>query len=278
MKRTVLVTGASSGIGLGIALGSARAGFEVVGLVVDETAAESLRAESIAQAAPVTVVVADLGDISARRDLASSIRPWALVNNAGYLNAGQVRDVSLEDARGQLEVMVLAPVDLILQVLPPMIERGQGRIVNVTSSAVHASTPLSGWYAACKAALREINDALRIELDGTGVDVVDVEPGGYRTGIWGRAASELEERKVRSSRPELYERVIARLGTDQERMGDPEDAARAVVDLLTVGRPPNHLLVGPGARWLRILDSVLPDRVWDAAASAVAGSGGRLAR
>ena len=102
------------------------------------------------------------------------------------MNAGLALDVPIADARTQLEVMVLAPMDLTRRVLPYMLERGQGRVVNVTSAAVHTSTPFTGWYQACKAALRELTDALRAELEDTGVDLVDIEPGGFRTAIWTR--------------------------------------------------------------------------------------------
>lgn len=133
------------------------------------------------------VVEADLSQPEGRRDHLAHLDLWGLVNNAGYMNAGQIRDVPIDDARRQIETMVLAPAELALQVLPGMIGRGQGRIVNVTSSAVHTTTPLTGWYTACKAALRQVNDSLRLEVAPCGVAVVDIEPGGYR--VWDRVIS-----------------------------------------------------------------------------------------
>jgi NAD(P)-dependent dehydrogenase (short-subunit alcohol dehydrogenase family) len=143
--RTAFVTGASSGIGLATVVRLAQLGFAAVGLVPDEEGAATLADQADRHRLPVQVVVADLTDPAARSSVVSDAAPWALINNAGYMNAGQIEDVPLEDARRQLELMVVAPVDLVAQALPAMLRRGHGRIVNVTSSAVHSSTPLTGW-------------------------------------------------------------------------------------------------------------------------------------
>jgi short-subunit dehydrogenase len=232
-------------------------------VVPDDEGAAALASEAARRSVIVERVVADLADPDVRAGLLRPLQPWALVNNAGYMNAGRIQDVPLDDARRQLELMVVAPVDLTRQALLGMIDRGQGRIVNVTSSAVHTSSPLTGWYAAAKAALRELNDALRLELNDTGVDVIDVEPGGYRTRIWDRAKVELQDRQLRSDRPELYHRALKHMDEARRWMGDPEDVGAAVAGVLTVGQPPRHVRIGPGARVLRTLDAVLPDRLWD---------------
>jgi NAD(P)-dependent dehydrogenase (short-subunit alcohol dehydrogenase family) len=273
MDRTALVTGASSGIGRSTALRLAAAGFRVTGLVADRPAAATLRAAASEQSLDIGVAVADLGDPRARDGIVADLRPWALVNNAGYMNAGRIQDVPLDDARRQLEVMVIAAVDLTRQALPAMIASGQGRIVNITTSAVHTSTPLTGWYQATKAAWRELTDSLRLELRGTGVEVVDVEPGGYRTGIWDRALTELRERREGSNRPDLYDRVIGHITDAGTRMGDPSEVADVVADVLTAGHPPLHRRVGPGAALLRTLDAIVPDRLWDLTVATLARTG-----
>ena len=272
MLRRVLVTGAGSGIGLATATHLAGLGFAVKGLVPDDDESAALVAEAGRRGVDVDVVVADLSDPSRRNGIVADLDLWALINNAGYMNAGQIRDVPIADARRQIETMVLAPMDLIRQALPGMVERGQGRIVNVTSSALHTSTPLTAWYTACKAALRELNDGLRVELAGLGIEVVDVEPGGYRTGIWGGATEELRARRAGSSRPDVYDRVLARLDRSKGLMGDPDWVAVAVGKVLTTGQPGSHVRIGPGAGWLRTLDHVVPDRVWDPVMARLAGT------
>lgn len=271
MRRTVVVTGASSGIGLATARCLNVAGFDVVGLVENEGAAADLASRA---GRDIRQLVVDLADPEARAGVIEELAPWGLVNNAGYMNAGQIRDVELDTARRQFEVMVVAPMDLARQVLPGMVDRGQGRIVNVTSSAVHTSTPLTSWYAACKAALRELNDGLRVELLGTGVYVVDVEPGGYRTNIWRGAAAELTRRRRGSREPEMYDRVLDHLDGAEALMGDPDDVGRAITEAMTTGDPRHHIRVGPGARWLRTVDDVVPDGLWDRLVSVVSRKAG----
>jgi short-subunit dehydrogenase len=263
MKRSVLVTGASSGIGLATALRLAETGFEVVGLVSDGEERAELERCARDRSLRLDCIELDLGDASARAGAVAELPVWGLINNAGYMNAGLLRDVALEDARRQLEVMVLAPLDLARQVLPTMVRRGQGRIVNVTSGASRGATPLSGWYQACKSALRELNDALRLELHGTGVDVIDIEPGGFRTEIWSRAKAELEERQSHSLRPESYERLLRAMPAAQSRMRDPDDVAAAILDVLTVGQPPAHRRVGAEAMLVRALSDLVPDALSD---------------
>lgn len=91
MIRTVLVTGADSGFGRAAVLQSASAGFRAVGLVRDEEAEESLRSAAHQRDQEVETVVADLSDPRARSRAVEGLEPWALVNNAGYMNAGQIR-------------------------------------------------------------------------------------------------------------------------------------------------------------------------------------------
>ena len=271
MRRRVLVTGAGSGFGLATARHLAGLGFDVTGLVPDGEEAAVLARETARSGVTVDVIEADLADPDRRAGLLDGLDLWGLVNNAGYMNAGRLSDIPIDDARRQLEVMVLAPVDLVCQALPAMVGRGQGRIVNVTSSALHDSTPLTGWYAASKAALRELNDALRLELTAQGVTVTDVEPGGYQTGIWPGAADELRRRRAVSARPDLYDRVLGKLDTGFALMGDPDEVARVVGEVCTTGQPPPHVRVGPGATALRLVDDLVPDRVRDRVVSLLAG-------
>lgn len=275
MERQVLVTGAGSGIGLETVLRLSSLGFGAVGLVRNDDEACRLRDESGQRRLDVAIVIADLADEHARAAAIDGIECWGLVNNAGYLNAGRVLDVGLPDARRQLEAMVLAPVQLAKLVVPAMIERGAGRIVNVTSAALHQAAPFSGWYQACKAALRELSDSLRLELAGYGIEVIDIEPGGVNTRIWSRGMQELRARQARSDRPGGYERAIGLVERIGPRLADPATVAEAVADVLTALRPPLHRRVGKDAPLLRAASELVPDRLWDKllASRAVPASG-----
>ena len=270
-ERRVLVTGASSGFGLATVLHLAELGFTVTGLVSDEAGVGTLKEAAGAQSLTVRSIRADLANPQRRAAAVKDLELYALVNNAGYMNAGLLRDVPIADARAQLEVMVLAPMDLARRMLPYMMERGEGRIVNVTSAAVHTPTPVTGWYQAGKAALRELTDALRAELEPTGVDVVELEPGGYRTGIWQRGKSDLRRRQGKSSRPEAYESPLHLIDRSEPKMGDPIEVAHAIGESLTTSRPRSHVRVGRDAGPLRLVSDLLPDRIWDRLVTTPAG-------
>lgn len=269
VKRRVLVTGASSGIGLATVLHLSALGFETLGLVQSDQDAAALAGAADGAGVAVTPVVLDLADGERRAKL--DLELYGLINNAGFMNAGLTADVPLAEARRQLEVMVLAPIDLARRALPFMLERGEGRILNVTSSAVHATTPFTAWYQAAKAALRELTDSLRVELAATGIDVVDIEPGGVSTGIWQRASEELQRHRARSRRADLYERPLRIIERFQHSLADPERVAVAIGTVLTRGRPRNHVRVGADAGPLRVLSDVVPDKVADRVVGRVSG-------
>lgn len=271
MARTVLVTGADSGFGRATAVRLATGGYDVVGLVRPDPAdVEVVERVAADHGVRIRTVQADLAEPDQRAAAMEDLELWGLVNNAGFMNAGQLRDVPIDDARRQLEVMVLAPMDLARRALPAMQERGEGRIVNITSAALHTSTPMTGWYVASKAALRELTDALRVELRGTGVFVTDVEPGGHRTGIWSGAERELDRRRPGADRRGLYVRLAGHLGRYYGLMSSPERVASAVAGVLGAPQPPRHRRVGPDAAAMRIVGDLVPDRVWDPVVSRLA--------
>jgi NAD(P)-dependent dehydrogenase (short-subunit alcohol dehydrogenase family) len=173
--KSVVVTGANSGIGLATAIELAGAGYDVLGTVRSTTKADAVRQRAQDKGVEVRTVVCDVGDEEstwtgfAEIDDLTDGGPWAVVNNAGFAQAGAVEDVSAEDARYQLEVNLVAPARIAQLVLPGMRKRGDGRIVNVSSIAGRVSTPLTGWYCASKHGLEALSDALRMEVAQFGV-------------------------------------------------------------------------------------------------------------
>ena len=118
-----------------------------------------------------------------------------LVNNAGYGLTGAIEDVDDDEARQVLETMVLAPMRLARLVLPAMREAGSGRIVNISSIMGRTATPLTGWYQGSKHALEALSDALRMEVAKDGIQVVLIEPGGFKTNIWEDLERDLANRE-----------------------------------------------------------------------------------
>lgn len=191
MPRSVLVTGATSGIGLATVLHLPRLGFHTIGSARTTEKAAELDKRAAEAGVEVDVVVLDLSAPDAGEDVVPELGLWALVNNVGYMNVGMLEDVPIDTARRQFEAMVLAPIRLAQLVLPGMRAAGEGRVVNISSVTSRATGPMVGWYQAAKHALSAFTDALRAEVTDFGIDVVSVEPGGHRTNIWRNAETDL---------------------------------------------------------------------------------------
>ncbi|MDR1652621.1 MAG: SDR family NAD(P)-dependent oxidoreductase [Prevotellaceae bacterium] len=187
MKRTVFITGASSGMGKAAAEKFANEGFTVY------AAARRVEKMRDLQNLGINVLTMDVTDEQSMVDGITQIlekegKIDILVNNAGYGEYGAIEDVPLEKARYQMEVNVFGAARLIQLVLPAMIENGYGKIVNITSIGGKIASAFGGWYHASKFALEALSDSLRNEVRTFGVDVIVVEPGGIKT-EWGDIAA-----------------------------------------------------------------------------------------
>jgi NAD(P)-dependent dehydrogenase (short-subunit alcohol dehydrogenase family) len=216
--RTVLTTGANSGIGLATALHLAKLGFHSVGSVRSEEKGAKVAEAAAAAKVAVDTVVLDVTEAQRCAEVIDELRPWGIVNNAGYSGIGAVEDVSDEAARHQLETMVIAPMRLARLALPHMRAAGEGRIVNVSSIYGLTTTPFSGWYQASKHALEAVSDALRLEVARDGIKVVLIEPGGFKTGIWEESEQDAA-RHSESHHPPGY-RPLGRLSRNAAFSGE----------------------------------------------------------
>jgi short-subunit dehydrogenase len=185
LLKSVIVTGASSGIGRAASIILAKSGYRVFGLARSYDKLQELIAELPAE--NYVAVEFDItrpekfgtvvGDIAARGEI------FGLVNNAGYVEPGAIEDISMADLRAQFETNFFGLVGLTKQVLPLLMQKGQGRIVNISSMAGMVSLPLIGAYCAAKHALEAVSDALRMELWNTCIKVVNINPGVIETNI-----------------------------------------------------------------------------------------------
>ena len=266
-KRSVVITGAASGIGRACALRFDRLGYRVLAGVRRPEDAEALKAASDGRIEPLTLEVTNQQTVTAAAAVLGDAPLHGLVNNAGIAVAGPVELVPLERWRTQLEINVIGLVS-VTQAFLPALRRGCGRIVNIGSIAGRSALPCSGPYCASKYAVEAITDSLRMELAPFGIAVAVSEPGAVATPIWDKSARIAEEMsgQVDPSLYQLYSGLvdkIRKLAAQAGRGAIPvEEVVRAVEHALTSARPHTRYPVGRDAK-LRLLLKRLPDRVMD---------------
>jgi NAD(P)-dependent dehydrogenase (short-subunit alcohol dehydrogenase family) len=261
-KGAVLTTGANSGIGLHTAIEVAKRGYRSIGTVRSDEKADVLRRAASEAGVTVQAVILDVADEDACCEVVSGLDLFGLVNNAGFTNTGAVEDTTDADARHQLETMTIAPMRLARLALPAMRRNGGGRIVNVSSIYGRATSPLTGWYQACKHALEAVSDALRVEVASSGVKVILVEPGGFRTGIWADN-QEAVARHQASQYTRAYQRELLFTRLAQPFMGHPRQVAKVIGHVLSTRMPRARYLVGHDARILALVDQTTPTLLKD---------------
>jgi short-subunit dehydrogenase len=182
LDKSVLVTGASRGIGAALARQFAARGARLALLARDRSELMSLQAELAAGGASAEVVCADLSEDTERARAIAEVQLRlgsidVLVNNAGRGLYGRVETLTPEQLRAVFELNVVAPAHLSSLVLPSMRDRGSGTLVMVSSVLGARAVPMSGGYCASKFALEALCQSLRAELVGSGVRVLVVRPG-----------------------------------------------------------------------------------------------------
>ena len=263
---TVLVTGASTGIGEATALHLKELGFDSVGAVRKEADAERLRSRGLRT---VKLDVTDPASISAARAELGDAPLAGLVNNAGIAVAAPLEFLPLDQLRLQLEINLVGQV-AVTQAFLPALRAARGRIVNVSSIGGRVALPLLSAYTASKFGLEGVSDSMRRELLPHGVEVILIEPGGVKTPIWGKAGK-LADDLLEDSPPEvdrLYGRMIAgvrrRTAQVEQKTGiEPRAVAEVIGTAMTAKRPRTRYLVGTDAKIRALLAQVLPDRVMD---------------
>ncbi|GAB1644901.1 SDR family NAD(P)-dependent oxidoreductase [Krasilnikovia sp. MM14-A1259] len=242
--QTVMITGASSGIGAGFATALAARGADLV-LVArsEDVLTHTARRLRAAYGIRAEVVVQDLtapgaADIVRAATDQRGLTVDALINNAGFASAGRLHEVPAERVSTEVALDVSALVDLTTAYLPGMVARRRGAIVNVASIAAFQPTPYMAVYGASKAFVLSFSQALRQENRGTGVRVTAVCPGPVDTGFFGVVGT--SEARVGRTRPVTY--VVAR-------------ALRAVERNRPVVTP------GPENAWVPLASRLMPRRL-----------------
>jgi NAD(P)-dependent dehydrogenase (short-subunit alcohol dehydrogenase family) len=241
---TVLVTGASSGIGEATALRLAQRGLRVLAGVRRDEDAARLRAQGVE---PVFLDVTDAEQI-ARLDVGDEL--VGLVNNAGVALASPLEFVPIDELRRQLEINVIGQVAVTQAVLPAL-RAGKGRVVFIGSIAGRSALPFLGPYAASKFGLEAIADSLRVELRPWGMHVSIVEPGSIKTPIWTKGAERADSLRNPAVN-ELYGASLEKFRKLALKRGlngiEPDAVARIVEHALTATTPKARYIVGKDAK------------------------------
>jgi len=275
-ERSIVVTGASTGIGRAAVLALLAAGFRVFAGVRNEAAAQRLRADASPEALTrlesleLDVTRTDQIEAAASRlhEALGERGLWGLFNNAGISVNGPIEHLSLDGLRRQLEVNLIGQV-AVTQALIPLLRSARGRIVSTGSVAGFIAMPGLGPYAMSKHAMEAFSDSLRRELHPWGIEVSLLEPGAIATEIWQKGIDDADALE-REWPPEVTEqygpliRTLRKAAADSARRASPaERVARDVVHAFTAARPRTRYRMGRDSgvqRWI----SRLPDRWADA--------------
>jgi NAD(P)-dependent dehydrogenase (short-subunit alcohol dehydrogenase family) len=270
--KSVIITGSSTGIGRACALMLDRNGFRVFAGVRGKAAGNALRSAASQSLTPVHVDVTDAPSIHAMAEEVTSevgdAGLYGLVNNAGTTLPCPIEYLPLDGFRRQLEVNLVGPL-AVTQALLPLLLRGRGRIVNVTSAAGKAGVPLMAPYVAAKHGLEGLSDVLRLELGPLGVQVAIIEPGFVSTAMRGKLEHDTEE-TVRALPAEGRRRYGGQLTAVAESISkhaahgsDPDVVAADVLHALTSAKPRIRYPSGAGAKRMLFVRRILPDRRFD---------------
>ena len=181
MKR-VLITGAATGLGYGVAMQLAEKGFEVIAAVEIYGQVQPLKRDVAARGLKVQVEKLDV-TVEGDRRKALGWNIDILVNNAGVLEGGSVVDIPASNLRHEFEVNVIGPLLMTQGIAKQMVKRGQGRIVWVSSREGINVNPFTGIYSASKHAIEAIAETMSMELQEFGVEVATINPGPFLTGF-----------------------------------------------------------------------------------------------
>jgi len=272
---SVLVTGASRGIGKSIVQHLAARGWDVIAGVRNDADGAAVTALDPQRISSTILDVTDAGHL-AGLDATLPERLDAVVNNAGIVVSGPMETVTPDDWRKQLEINVIGQL-AVTQTVLPRLRASRGRVVFISSVNGRLSMPLIGAYCASKFALEAAADALRMELRPWGIGVVLVEPAQTDTDMW-RTADDMVEQTEAALSPEhraLYAKHIAGFKKAipiSQKLAVPADKVSAVVEqALTARRPRARYVVGAGNKLQVALMTNLPAAARDVVLRRVAG-------
>ncbi len=264
MKKVILITGASSGMGKHAALALIKEGHVVYGAArrienmkdLEEAGGHAIQMD-ITNPTQIKGAVSQIVNEQGGIDV--------LFNNAGYAVYGAVETVSIEDAKRQFDVNLFGLARITKEVLPYMRKSKSGLIINTSSMGGKIYTPFGAWYHATKHALEGWSDCLRLELKQFNIDVVVIEPGGINTEF----GAVMYDPMVKRAEGTPYESMSNQLAEAMQNMysenslSSPDVITKLVVKAINARRPKTRYVAGKFAKPMMFIRKYFGDRVFD---------------
>ncbi|WP_396138386.1 SDR family oxidoreductase [Flavobacterium sp.] len=258
MKKVVLITGASSGIGKSIGEYLHNKGFIVYGTSRNpEKATHSvfpLIALDVRNKESIIACVTEIVQKEGQLDV--------VINNAGVGITGPIEEIPTEEIRNNFETNLFGPIEVMKAALPQMRSQNSGLIINITSIAGYMGLPYRGIYSASKGALELITEALRMEVKSFGIQITNVAPGDFATNI---AAGRYHAPVIKGSAYQVpYGNTLKEMDSNVDSGNNPNEMAAAIFAIIQTKSPKVHYKVGAFMQKFSILlKRVLPDLVYE---------------
>ena len=273
MYQSVLITGASSGIGEECAVYLAQKGFRVFAAARRVKKMEELKVVGSGRVTPIAMDVTDEASIAdALKIIAEEGNPlFGVVNNAGASAMGPIEKLPAEEWRNVFETNVFGLVAVTRAVLPQMREAGRGRIVNIGSLAGRIANPFQGLYASSKHAVEGLSDALRRELLPHGIKVAVVRPGPINTPFGAHERELLERYETDATYGDQVRTFRAWFERQHPAAPGPSVVAEAVYHAMTAEAPKARYTAPPSMTYALAMRNFLPSAVTDRILEKVTG-------
>lgn len=262
MDKVVLITGASAGMGKETVKLLLKHGFTVYGAA---RRVENMKDIEILGARILKMDVTDEESMinGVKKIIASEGRIDILINNAGFGSYGAIEDVSLNDARYQMEVNIFGVARICQLVIPYMRDHHYGKILNISSIGGKFALPLGGWYHASKFALEGLSDSMRNELKPFGIDVIVIEPGGVKSEWAGVAMDNLIKTSGQNFYQSMAHKFVKLADVSEPKAAEPIVIAELMLKAIQAKKPKIRYTGGYMASPVLLLRKLLPDRIFD---------------
>lgn len=263
MKKIILITGASSGIGKETAKYLAQQNTIVYATARRVDKMDDLKNYGI-KTMPLDVTNDESMQAAVNNILTAEGKIDVLINNAGYGSFGALEDVPLPEAKYQFEVNVFGLARLTQLVLPYMRKQHSGKIINISSMGGKFGEPHGAWYHSTKYAVEGLSDSLRMELKQFNIDVVLIEPGAIKSEWGGIATDKLLEVSGKTAYKDLVQKQVKMFERTYKLVGsEPIVVAKAISKAVFSSNPKTRYAVGGGAKLILFFRRILSDKLFD---------------